>query len=280
MSQSRTEWQFAFIGTVVIVSIGFICLYNSEIWQRLFYPSLTALPFDPTDDAGKVAFHAQQPYQGYYGAWVQFAAAILTVLAAIGTIFALNFQTSAASRASLRATRAEDRRSQLQSISRRAAIAATCAAEFRTLQTHYVAALLQHRQERAARSFCLHPMGEYPIDRPRVFELRAPELADLGAAEAHMLVELRQDFDLVMEAQGTLKRRSDHLAETSASKPHPRTIERKIASANAWQGIVQVSLDKLRFGIEILQNDVRRSIATQQSLVDETEADRKELFQD
>ena len=62
------------------------------------YPSRIALPFEASTDAGKIAFMAQQPYQGYYGAWVQFAAALIASVAALITVSALIYQAKAPQR--------------------------------------------------------------------------------------------------------------------------------------------------------------------------------------
>lgn len=79
--QQMMLWPYLFL---TVLTLGLVVLAGSELWQRVFYPSSVALPFDASTDVGKVAFMAQQPYQGYYGAWVQAVAAIFAGLLAIG----------------------------------------------------------------------------------------------------------------------------------------------------------------------------------------------------
>lgn len=266
----------ALVGAIA-VTVGLVAFSESELWQRLFYPSTIALPFDPSIDTAKVAFMAQQPYQGYYGAWVQFGAAILTVAAALGTIAALVMQTRAVSKASFKAIRAEDRRHELEMLSKRAGIMAACTLELQTLATDYRAALLQFRAERAAsdRNIAV-PMGVYNYDVPRAFDLSASDLAALGPNGAAAIVKLRQNHNLLQATQNHLKRRSDELdivLRNGTMQPHHFEAKRR-----AWAPFLfnaQSASDEIRHVIEYFSRELRAAREVQDRLVAEAEETRK-----
>ncbi len=103
-----SAWKISTYALLTLVVLSIVAFVNSHLWVIFFEPSSIVPALDPgvEIDKPKLAFMAQQPYQGYYGAWIQFASACLATIAATAAVFSVVIPIRAEDR------RARERRQQ------------------------------------------------------------------------------------------------------------------------------------------------------------------------